>query len=157
MTAPKSPTPEDPKVCAMIVCDHAHRDAATGKFTLLGIFDRIHARAFPGTHGPFSVYVNLTNLNGHYRLALECLRGEDESRIAGMQTDPALTVRDPLAHVEFAFGIPSVPVEKAGSLVFRLLANGRMVHDAVLWVVTAPATLGGGAGPASPPPPPETT
>ncbi len=146
--------PEDPKVCAMLVCDHAHRDSATGKFSLLGIFERIHVRQFPSTHGPLSVYLNLTNLNGSYALTLLVMKGEDESPIAKIETGQPLVVRDPLAHVEFAFGIPSLPVEKKGTIVFRLLANGRLVQDAVLWVVEAKGPPGVPPPPVPPPPPP---
>lgn len=149
MTREHTTPPEDPKVCAMLVCDHAHRDAATGKFSLLGIFERIHVRQFPSTHGPLSVYLNLTNLNGSYGLTLLAMRGEDESPIAKIETGQPLVVRDPLAHVEFAFGIPSLPVEKKGTIVFRLTANDRFVQDAVLWVVESK-----GGQPIGPPPPP---
>ena len=125
--------PEDPKVCAMLLCDHAHRDPSTGKFSLLGVFDRIHAKAFPAAHGPFSIYVNLTNLNGSYDIAIQVLRGADESAIGETRASQALVVRDPLARVELSMGLPGgLPLEKPGSYVFRLQVNGRPIHDMVV-------------------------
>ena len=135
---PPQPWAEDPKVTAMVLCDHAHRDPATGKFTLLGVFDRIHAKSFPAAHGPFSIYLALTNLNGSYDLAVHVLRGEDESAVGETRSAQPLVVRDPLARVELALNLPSgLPLQKAGSLVFRLSANSRLLQDQVVSIVGA--------------------
>ncbi|MCC7138940.1 MAG: hypothetical protein IT460_11005 [Planctomycetes bacterium] len=124
--------PEDPKVCAMLLCDHAHRDPSTGKFSLLGIFDRIHAKTFPATHGPFAIYLNLTNMHGAYNLAVQVLRADDESKVGETRAAQALTVRDPLSRVEMALHLPGgLPLAKAGGYVFRLTANDRPLQDLV--------------------------
>jgi hypothetical protein len=133
---PLHPWAEDPKVTAMVLCDHAHRDPATGKFSLLGVFDRIHAKAFPAAHGPFSIYLALTNLNGSYDLVVHVLRGEDESGVGETRSAQPLVVRDPLARVELAMNLPGgLPLSKAGPLVFRLSANGRPLQDQVVSVI----------------------
>ena len=135
--------PEDPKVCAMLLCDHAHRDVSSGKFTLLGVFDRITVpNAFPAAHGPFSIYLNLTNMNGSYDLAVQILRGEDESTLGETRSDKPMLVKDPLARIEMGMSLPGgLPLEKAGTLVFRLLANGRPIQDQVVQIIgpAAPA------------------
>ena len=135
-----APLPEDPKVCAMLLCDHAHRDGSTGKFTLLGVFDRITVpKAFPAAHGPFCIYLNLTNMNGSYDLAVQILRGEDESSIGETRSDKPIVVKDPLARIEMGMSLPGgLPLEKAGTVVFRLLANGRQVQDQVVQILGPP-------------------
>jgi hypothetical protein len=134
---PAGPLPEDPKVCAMLLCDHAHRDVSSGKFTLLGVFDRITVpKSFPAAHGPFCIYLNLTNMNGSYELAVQILRGEDESSIGETRSDKPIVVKDPLARVEMGMSLPSgLPLEKAGTVVFRLQANGRQIQDQVVQIL----------------------
>jgi len=124
--------PEDPKVCAMLLCDYAHRDPATGKFTLLGVFDRIHAKQFPAAHGPFAIYLNLTNLNGSYTLLIQVLRADDESSVGETRAAQAIVVRDPLARVEMALNLPGgLPLAKPGGYLFRLVVNDRPIQDLV--------------------------
>lgn len=135
---------EDPKVCAMLLCDYAHRDPATGKFTLLGVFDRIHAKQFPAAHGPFAIYLNLTNLNGSYALLIQVLRAEDESPVGETRAAQPIVVRDPLARVEMAMNLPGgLPLAKPGGYLFRLVANDRPIQDLVCSIA--------GPAPAAPP------
>jgi len=140
----KKTLPEDPKVCAMLLCDYAHRDPATGKFSLLGVFDRIHAKQMPAVHGPFAIYLNLTNLNGSYNLSIQVLRASDESTIGETRAAQPIVVRDPLARVEMAMNLPGgLPLQTAGSYVFRLVCNERPVQDLVCSIVgPAPAPEG---------------
>jgi hypothetical protein len=128
--------PEDPKVCAMLLCDYAHRDPATGKFSLLGVFDRVHAKQLPAVHGPFAIYLNLTNLNGSYNLSIQVLRAEDESSVGETRAAQPIVVRDPLARVEMALNLPGgLPLQKSGSYVFRLVVNERTIQDLVCSIV----------------------
>jgi hypothetical protein len=137
--------PEDAKVVAMLLCDHAHRDLATGKFSLLGIFDRVHARSFPTTHGPFSIYLNVTNLNGAYDVAVQVVRAADESPIGETKSSQPIVVRDPLARVEMAMNLPGgLPLEKPGAYLFRLILNGKPSQDLVMTVL-GPAEAPSGA------------
>jgi hypothetical protein len=130
---------EDPKVCAMLLCDHAHRDPATGKFTLLGVFDRIHAKQFPAAHGPFAIYLNLTNCNGSYNLSIQVLRADDEAGVAETRAAQPIVVRDPLARVEMALNLPGgLPLQKPGAYLFRLVVNDRTIQDLVCSIVGPP-------------------
>jgi hypothetical protein len=127
--------PEDPKVCAMLLCDHVHRDPATGKFSLLGVFHQIHVKApFPATHGPFGIYVNLTNMNGSYSFLVRCTNMRSEDVIGETRTDKPLVIKDPLARVEFGFAIPGLPLPEAGAYAFQLFANDRLLDDRAIVV-----------------------
>lgn len=131
--------PEDPKVCAMLLCDYAHRDPATGKFSLLGVFDRIHAKQFPAAHGPFAIYLNLTNLNGSYNLSIHVLRAEDESSVGETRAAQPIVVRDPLARIEMALNLPGgLPLAKPGAYLFRLVVNDRSIQDLVCSIAGPP-------------------
>ena len=64
-TSKPSPSPVVPVLVAVLACDVACTDPATGKHTLVGIFDKVHVGKFP-TSRPFSVYVKLTDAEGDY-------------------------------------------------------------------------------------------
>ena len=59
-----------PKVDAFLLCDHVHRDAVTGKYTVIGTWDRLQSREFPAHHD-CGVYLSLTGLNGNYEFAMK--------------------------------------------------------------------------------------
>ena len=61
---------EKPICQALVVCDQIITDAATGKKTLVGIFNNLGASQFPCVHPRFCVYVALTNGHGEYTVEL---------------------------------------------------------------------------------------
>jgi hypothetical protein len=124
--------PELPHVCAFLVCDHVWQDPHTGKWTLLGVFDTLWASREPITHGPFAVYLNLTNMRGEYNLALRLLRASDELVCAEKGAAAPYVVADPLARTVVVALLEGFTVPTLGKYLLRLLANGEAVQDVVL-------------------------
>lgn len=67
----------EPYCLAMVLCDNVHRDAATGKFTILGTFSTIGAQVYP-LPIQFFVYFAVTDGHGDFPVRL---------RIASATTD----------------------------------------------------------------------
>ncbi|MFH1111273.1 MAG: hypothetical protein V1790_19065 [Planctomycetota bacterium] len=61
---PKKVLRQVPYALAMIICDQAYRDPATGKYTLLGTFSSIAAQKYSVTHPAMTVYIALTDGRG---------------------------------------------------------------------------------------------
>src|SRR5579862_2902196 len=91
-TVPMSPLP---MAVTLLLCDGAHRDLATGKWTLLGLFNSMQARTYPMTHPQMVAYLALTDANGRVPLRFQIVDA-DESDEPLFLVDAELTVTDPL-------------------------------------------------------------
>jgi hypothetical protein len=59
-----------PRCVTLVLCNHIERDRLTGVPTLVGALDLFLLDSFPGTTGPFSVWIQITNGNGTGRMEL---------------------------------------------------------------------------------------
>lgn len=101
----------DPYCLAMVLCDAAHRDAATGKFTLLGTFSTFQAHEFPAKLA-FTIYFAVTDGIGptDFRIRLvsadSILKDEEqvvfEVKMSGVNLESPLMVFESVASVECA-------------------------------------------------------
>jgi hypothetical protein len=131
-------TSPHPLLHAMLVCDVTIRDAATGKVSLVGIFETIQAFTFPVVHPALCVYVNLTDLLGQYTMRLDLTRIDDDvSQRLGEMT---VTFTDPMQPAEVIFDLRDLVFERPGRYEFRLSANGRYVGGKPFTVVRAVAS-----------------
>jgi len=98
----------------MVLCDAVHRDATTGKHTILGTFSTIGADTFPAKFR-MCVYFAITDGLGSTELRLRLVdaksglvdknHGDAEGQVFEIQTD--YTFEDPLIVVETVMGIES--------------------------------------------------
>lgn len=106
----------DPYCVAMVLCDAAHRDPATGKVTLLGTFSNVFAAAFPAKIR-LCVYCAITDGFGPTTIRLQIVdakaptvdathEGEDPNRVFLIKSE--LDIESPLAVIETALGIETV-------------------------------------------------
>lgn len=56
---------------AILLCDEVTRDEASGKTTVVGIFDTFYVPSFPGATVPCKVFLLLTGMAGNYNLVAE--------------------------------------------------------------------------------------
>ena len=97
----------EPYCLAMVLCDGIHRDAATGKFTLLGTFSTITAAQYPANIH-FFVYFAVTDGLGRVAIRLrivdakEGLSGERESTEVFSSPPSEMDFSDPLMVFEVA-------------------------------------------------------
>jgi hypothetical protein len=120
-----APQPPHPILNAMLLCDLTVREEGTGKYTLVGIFENINARAFPYRHGSLSVYAKITDAQGDYSIGLQFVRLEDLQVIG--EGNLSATIPDRNAVSELVFQLGGLAFERPGRYEFRLLANGRAV------------------------------
>ena len=109
----------------MLVCDQVIKDQTTKKASVIGIFDRMFASAFPATHARLSVYVSVRDAIGEYRLRLEMVRTRDEMTVG--RGDAQVIVTDRFEPAEWVFELVSLTFEEPGQYEFRLWANDRYV------------------------------
>ena len=104
-----------PYCLAMVLCDAVHRDAATGKFTILGTFSTLAVREYP-TKVRFCVYYAVTDGLGPTTLRLRLVDaasgiadsagGKHEKSVFEIRGDFGFD--SPLAVVESTVGIETV-------------------------------------------------
>jgi hypothetical protein len=109
----------------MLICDATIRDAATGKVSLIGIFETIQALEIPFVHPALSVYVNMSDLEGQYAFRLEMARVSDDAALG--RGDMAAAFGDRMRPAEVIFDFRNLVFEQAGRYEFRLTANDRYV------------------------------
>lgn len=63
---------ETPIGIALIVCDQIIQDIATGKRSLIGVFNLVYSAAFPFTLHKLCVLASITQINGNVKIALKC-------------------------------------------------------------------------------------
>jgi hypothetical protein len=133
---PIVPTPSHPALNAMLICDVAFQDEASGKTSLIGVFETVTAFQFPARHGRLCVYAKLTDAQGEYRLRLELVRLE-ELKVVG-RGQLGATFADRMTAIELSFQLWDTFFEAPGRYEFRLYANDRWVGSKSLNVIQAP-------------------
>jgi len=126
----------------MVLCDGVHRDATTGKFTILGTFSTLGAKEFPA-QVRFCVYYAITDGLGPTALRLRIIDascgiangvGEDEGMVfsASSQFD----FENPLLVLEAAVSI-GVVLPQAGLYHCELWAGDELLMSRRLLAVQA--------------------
>jgi len=117
--------PLSPQVIAFVLCDEIHRDPATRKTYLLGIFNQVMVREFPGRHEHMHVYLSLVNGHGKARaaLAITC----DSGAQVVFRSQGEIEFANPLAVVEMDFEIRNLLLPKEGDYQLELNCNDEVV------------------------------
>jgi hypothetical protein len=124
-----------PNVDAFLLCEHVHRDAVTGKYTLVGLWDALRSPQFPTLHGEYGLYFNLTGLNGTYRFGVVIL-GPDLSQVGvRFEVREPVTANDPLRRHELGFNLPGLQLPQPGRYTVRLLYNDLIAADFTLTAI----------------------
>ncbi len=135
--------PPRPILHAMLICDYTIRDAATGKVSLIGIFETIQALDVPVMHPGLCVYVNMSDLEGQYAMRLELVRVADDVSLG--RGDMTVAFADRMQPAEVIFDFRNLVFEQTGRYEFRLSANDRYVGSKLFDVIRA-------TPPSTPPP-----
>ena len=106
----------EPYCLAMVLCDGAHRDATTGKFTILGTFSTFQAQRYP-TNVEFTVYSALTDGLGPTEIKLRLV--DAKSGIAENDDKPLFEGK-----LKFDFQGPLMVLESALPINAELPAAG---------------------------------
>ena len=112
---------ETPMGLSLVVCDTIIEDKLTGKKTLVGLFQRIHATTFPCVHPAMSVFVTVTSGLGKYPCEIVCRHMDNETVAFGAKG--AFTLRAPSQVVDLVFRMMRVRFPKPGVYWLHFLAD----------------------------------
>ncbi len=119
------PPVHTPVNLAIIVCDSIIEDRGTGKKTLVGIFNRLGSKKFPCRHPALSIFVSLTNGQGHYQAQLQCVDARKDKPIIGLEG--GIEFEDPKAVIELGFNIDGMVFPGPGIYEFQFLCDGVLI------------------------------
>lgn len=122
-----------PVVKSFLLADTVLQDRATGKWSVVGIFDQIHATSFPCLHSSISLYIKLADVLGRYKVRIDFRDGSD-ARVSTFEGID-LEVKDRGQHVEFAVNARGLRLEGPGQFLFQLYMNDEYVASAPLQVI----------------------
>ncbi|CAG0967301.1 hypothetical protein PLCT2_01126 [Planctomycetaceae bacterium] len=137
---------QSPKVKAFLICDQVIR-STDGKYTIVGVFRRVHAPQFPVFHARFGLYLMLGELNGKYDFTIQFMDPSDGQTL-GRADLKGVEYRTPLDDFETGLNLPGLQFPRAGVFEVHLLCNGELLH-----VDTLTAVQMDNPGPKPPAPP----
>jgi hypothetical protein len=123
-----------PRVLTLTPADTVSRDAGTGKFSLLGIYNTIVARAFPYVHPSMGLYLALTDGRGKIPLVLRLIDA-DEERAPVFKVEATLDSSDPTQVTEAGFVLQRLEFPKPGEYVLQLSAGEEVLMERRLTVM----------------------
>jgi hypothetical protein len=122
-----------PVVKSFLIADQVLQDRLSGKWSVIGIFDRILAPQFPVMHPTVSIYLKLGDALGKYRFRVEFRDAED--RRLGAFDGGAFEVLERTGDVEVGLPTHLLPIEKPGRYQFQLFLNDEFAASAELRAV----------------------
>jgi hypothetical protein len=114
-----------PLPLAMVICDIIIEDKKTGKKSLIGIFDNIHAKSAPCVHPRLNVFISLTEGNGDYNAKLRCVYIDEDKQIAEIRGP--IIFNNPLQIIEFNFEICGIKLPQYGNYRFDFYCNEELI------------------------------
>jgi len=122
-----------PIVKSFLIADTVLQDRLTGKWSIIGVFDRVMAPQFPVVHPTVSLYLRLSDAQGRYKLRVE-FRDVSDRRV-GLFEGIEVDVKDPAQAIEVGLPTHMLPLEKPGKYQFQLYINDEFAASADLSVV----------------------
>jgi len=122
-----------PIVKSFLIADAVIQDRLTGKWSIIGVFDRVMAPSFPVVHPTVALYLRMSDAQGKYRLRVEFRDASD--RRVGLFEGIELEVKDPAQAIEVGLPTHMLPLEKPGKYQFQLFVNDDFSASAELTVV----------------------
>ena len=126
---PKDPTGLEPTCMAFVLCEYAHRDARTGRYTLLGTVNNIEGAFFPGESPEIFVYVALTDGRGSQRVSIQLIDVDDAEDEPMHESSSLVSFKTPETIVEIAFRIPPMRFARPDIFRLQLLANDAIIAE----------------------------
>lgn len=111
-----------PRVRSFLLADLVFRQD-TGKWCLVGVFDKIRSAAYPVMHPSLGLYLQLSDAQGEYEVAVEFqdAQGARLGRFEGLR----LRVPDRLSIAEIGVQTQQLPIPAPGTYFLKLFFDGR--------------------------------
>jgi hypothetical protein len=126
---------------AILLCERTIIESGTGQISLIGLFDELEVRAVPGTTGPFTVFLLLTDgiVGYDYEVSVE-IHDLGNDVVIARATEPRLKWKDRLTTAHLLFPVSQLEVAHAGTYDIVVFADRREVERQRL-VVLVPESL----------------
>ena len=108
-------------ISSFLIADAVIQDRQSGKWTVVGIFDKIYGPEFPCVHPTLALYIKFADAQGRYRVKVE-FRDTDDRRVSVFE-GIEFEVKDRLRGGDFGFSTHGLPLEKPGRYQFQLFLN----------------------------------
>lgn len=118
-----------PVLVAALICDVAVADPASGKKSLIGIFDRINVAHFPTQH-PMFLYFKVADAEGKYDLSIRFIYSKTNSLLA--EARGGFNAPSRLMSVDNFVVFPPLAMVSPGRYEFHILANSIFLGAAFL-------------------------
>lgn len=119
-----------PVIRSFLIADAVLQDRLTGKWSVIGIFDKIYGPAFPCVHPSLALYLRFADAQGRYRVRVE-FRDADGKVICARE-GIEFEAKDQLQDGDFGLTTHGLPLERPGRYQFRLYLNDEFAASAVL-------------------------
>lgn len=126
-----------PKVKAFLICDQVIR-STDGKYSIIGVFRRVHAPTFPVFHARFGVYLMLGDMNGEYNFTIE-FSDPTEGQVLAKAELRGVKHHKPLEDFETGINLPGLQFTKEGTFEVHLLCNDELLHVDTLQAIKVEA------------------
>ncbi|PYM11129.1 MAG: hypothetical protein DMD81_27825 [Candidatus Rokuibacteriota bacterium] len=137
-----APTARHPKLNALLISERVIREAETGVFSLIGIFDVLTTPTLPLTVPSLVVFAKMTDAEGEYDFELEVVSRNEDETITEVTQLQRFSVSDPLGSVYVVLHLSRLTFPRAGHYDFRLWANGRFADSTAIRVDHVESTEG---------------
>lgn len=129
-----------PEVKSFVIADQVFRQES-GKWCIIGVFDRMLVPQFPARHPSLGLWLKLADAQGTYTLRLEFqdAHGRVLSRVGGLE----LEVRDRLAEPEIGIQTHNLPLSSPGTYFIKLFFNDQPAKADIRMTVQHAPTGGG--------------
>jgi hypothetical protein len=115
-----------------VVCDAAVQDPTSGKWSLVGIFNRVHVTDFPAAR-PMYVWLRLSDAEGKYHLRVVFVHVDSDRKLAEMSLD--YESRSRLGSTDTAVSFPPLPLPEPGSYEFQVWCNNIFLGSGTIMAV----------------------
>ncbi len=112
----------------MLICDGAHRDPGSGKWTLLGLFNSINAAGFPTSHPQMIVYLAMKGVEGKMPVRLQIVASERKDDPV-YKLDAELSVADPRVVADVALPVRGATFAQPGEYLLQVFANNQFLNE----------------------------
>lgn|ERR1041384_1550730 len=119
-----------PVISSFLIADAVIQDRLTGKWSVIGIFDKIYGPAFPCVHPSLALYVKFADAQGRYRVRVE-FRNADDKVVSAFERIE-FEVKDRRQGGDFGVTTHGLPLEKPGRYHFQLYLNDDFAASAPL-------------------------
>ncbi|MHC4779911.1 MAG: DUF6941 family protein [Planctomycetota bacterium] len=124
----------DPSCLAIVLCDYVIEDKATNNKSLIGLFNRVNASAFPCQHPRMVIFISLTDGRGETTLEVFLERAEDRAEV--FKAEGKVDFKDPNHVIDIVFDLRGVTFKGAGThFVGIRTVEGRLLGERKFQVI----------------------